>query len=200
MKHLLLSAVVALTCIVASPASLAEKPNIEANKIAREAGEAAKSQDWDTAIEGFKKAADMDRKYAGNLAAALQQRASAATKQNRFSDAVADLSDAIKAHATTGAYESRAYVYMRMNDIDHAQADYTEAIKTNPNDARLYSHRAHMLASKGDFKGTIGDCDKILKMKKGDKEAQELKAWAEARIKAKAEQAQSPAPAPPPPR
>jgi tetratricopeptide (TPR) repeat protein len=188
-------------CIISTAASICfAQPNIEANKVARDAGEAAKNQDWDTAIEGFRKAAGMDKKYEANLAAALQQRAADATKQNRFADAITDLSDAIKAHPNAAAYEQRAYVYMRMNDMDHALADYTEAIKANPSEARLYSHRAHMLANKSDFKGAIADCDKVLKMKKGDADAQALKKWAEERMKSAAGQAPNNAPPPPPSR
>jgi tetratricopeptide (TPR) repeat protein len=172
--------------LVSTSALCFAEPNSEANKVARDASEAAKNQDWDTAIDGFRKAADMDKKYAANLAAALQQRAAEATKQNRFPDAITDLSDAIKAHANGTAYEQRAFVYMRMNDVDHAIADYTEAIKADPGEARLYSGRAQMLANKNDFKGVIADCDKVLKLKKGDPGATALKKWAEERMKSAA--------------
>lgn len=179
--------------ITASAISWAQ-PNSEANKVAREASEAAKDQDWETAIDGFRKAADMDKKYATNLAAALQQRAAEATKQNRFTDAVTDLTDAIKAKPNAAAYEQRAYVYMRMNEADRAIADYTEAIKENPGEARFYTGRAQMLASKNEFKAVIADCDKILKMKKGDPGATALKKWAEERMKSAAGQAPPPPP------
>jgi len=139
----------------------------------------------------------MDKKYEANLAAALQQRAADATKQNRFPDAITDLTEAIKLHPNPAAYELRAFVYMRMNDTDHAIADYSDAIKESPNEARLYLRRADMLAAKSDFKGVIADADKALKMKKGDKHAHELKKWAEDRMKAAA--GQSPNNAPPPP-
>lgn len=171
------------------------QPNIEANKVAREASEAAKNQDWDTAIDGFRKAADMDKKYSANLAAALQQRAAESTKQNSFPDAVKDLTDAISAKPNGAAYEQRAYVYMRMNDADHAIADYNEAIKANPSEARLYTARAQMLANKNEFKAVIADCDKVLKLKKGDSGAAAMKKWAEDRMKATAGQ-QPPPPAP----
>lgn len=174
----------------------ADKPNIEANKIAREASESAKNQDWDAAIEGFKKAADMDRKYNGNLAAALVQRATAATKQNRFPDALNDFSEAIKLHATAGAWEGRAFVYGRMGDYPHAIADYSEAIKMNGGEARLYMARAQAHANPNnpqkDYKAIIADCDKVLKMKKGDKAAQDLKAWADRQMKTEAGQAPAP--------
>ena len=193
MKRFLFFSAVVILALPFSPL-LNAQGNSEANKLARAGGEAAKQQDWDTAIDNFRKATDMDKKYAPNLAAALQQRATEETKQNRFPEAIADFTDAIKAHASGSAYEGRAYVYMRMNDVDHALADYTEAIKENPGEARLYSYRAHMLANKGDFKGTLADAEKVLKMKKGDPDAQALKKWAEDRMKA-----QTPPPGAPPP-
>jgi tetratricopeptide (TPR) repeat protein len=182
---------------VIAAAVTSAQPNIEANKIARDASEAAKNQDWDTAIDGFRKAAAMDKKYENNLAAALQQRAADATKQNRFPDAITDLGEAIKIHPNAAAFELRAFVYMRMNDSDHAIADYTEAIKESPNESRLYLRRADMLAAKNDFKGVIADCDKALKMKRGDEHAHALKKWAEERMKAAAGQAPNNAPPPP---
>ena len=182
MKRFALFAVAGLIAFGSSFA--APQPNLEANKIAREAGEAAKNQDWDTAIDGFRKAAGMDKKYEPNLAAALQQRANESTKQNRFQDAINDLNDAIKIRPSAGAFEARAYVYMRMNDKDHALADYSDAIKANPGEARLYSYRAHILADKNDLKGAMADTDKVLKLKKGDPDAAAMKKWIEDRMKA----------------
>lgn len=185
-----------LFAVMATAISCAQ-PNIEANKVARAASEAAKNQDWDTAIDGFRKAAGMDKKYETNLAAALQQRAADAAKQNRFPDAITDLSDAIKIKPNPAAYELRAFVYMRMNDTEHALADYSEAIKESPGEARLYLRRADMHAARKDFKAVIADCDKALKIKKGDQHARELKKWAEERMKSAAGQAPNNAPPPP---
>jgi tetratricopeptide (TPR) repeat protein len=182
--------------LMSAAAICSAQPNPEANKIAREAGEAAKNQDWDTAIDGFRKAAGMDKKYEANVAAALQQRAADATKQNRFPDAITDLSEAIKMHPNVAAFEQRAYVYMRMNDTEHASADYSDAIKQNPGESRLYVRRADVLATKGDFKGVIADCDKALKIKKGEAHARELKKWAEERLKTQAGQAPNNQPPP----
>lgn len=186
MKRFALFGLIALTPVWFCSFVTAQ-PNIEANKIARQASEAAKNQDWDAAVDAFRKAAGMDHKYAPNLAAALQQRATDATKQNRFPDALTDLSEAIKAQPNAAAFELRAYVYGRMNDTDHALADYSEAIKMNPNEARLYSYRAHILAGKNDLKGAAADADKVLKMKKNDPDATALKQWIDGRIKAQAQ-------------
>jgi tetratricopeptide (TPR) repeat protein len=196
MKRLALYGVIALTAVWLT-SSLNAQPNVEANKVARAAGDAAKNQDWDAAIDGFRKAAGMDHKYVPNLVAALQQRATNATKQNSFPDALNDLSEAIKIHPNPAAFELRAFVYGRMNDTDHALADYSEAIKMNPNEARLYSYRAHILAGKNDLKGAAADTDKVLKLKKNDPDATALKQWIDGRIKAQAEQGPNPPPANP---
>lgn len=195
MKRFLIP-IATMTMALCSAASLHAQPNPEANKLARAGTEAAKNGDLEAAVENLRKATDMDHKYAPVLATVLQQRATESIKQNRFPDALPDLEAAIKAHPNPSVFEQRAYVYMRMNDTDHALADYSEAIKLNPNEARLYSYRAHMLANKNDFKGVMADADHVLKLKKGDADAQALKTWAQQRMQA---QAASPSEQPPPP-
>src|SRR5437016_7524894 len=111
----------------------------EAAKIAREGSQAARGQDWDKAVERFRKAAEMDRKYTQNLAIAYQQRAFSYANDQRFQDALNDLSEAIKVNPRDArAYEQRAAVEMRINDYDKALADYGEAIKTNPGEIRYH--------------------------------------------------------------
>ena len=67
--------------------SAQQEGNPEAAKIAREGSQAAKDQDWNKAIERFRKAAEMDRKYTQNLAIAYQQRAFSYANDQRFQDA-----------------------------------------------------------------------------------------------------------------
>src|SRR5205823_14333389 len=96
----------------------------EAAKIAREASQAAKDQDWNKAIDGFRKASEMDRKYIANLVVAYQQRAFAYANDQRFQDALNDLNEAIKIKpGDARAYEQRAAIEMRINDYDKALAD-----------------------------------------------------------------------------
>lgn len=195
MKTPFVFSVVAILALFSSP-SLRAQGNSEANKLAREGSEAAKSKDWDTAVETLHKAADLDHKYAPNLAAALQQRATASASQLKFPDAVTDFDEAIKINPhSASAHEGRAYVYMKMNDLDKALADYSDAIKLNPGEARFYSHRAFIFETKGDFKNAMADTEKLLKMQKGNKDAQARKARLETRLKNQS----APPPNPPPP-
>src|SRR2546430_10474748 len=76
--------------------SAQQEGNPEATKIAREGAQAAKDQDWNKAIDLFRKAAEKDRKYAPNLAIAYQQRAFSYAGDQRFQDALADLAESIK--------------------------------------------------------------------------------------------------------
>src|SRR5947209_20348882 len=63
----------------------------EAAKIAREGAQAAKDQDWNKAIERFRKAAEIDRKFTQNLAIAYQQRAFSYAADQRFQDALNEI-------------------------------------------------------------------------------------------------------------
>lgn len=195
MKTPFVYCVVAITAFCFSPL-LRGQANSEANKLARQGSEAAKDKDWDTAIETLRKAADLDRKYAPNLGAALQQRATMLASELKFPDAISDFDDAIKANPkSASAYEGRAYVYMKMNDLDKALADYSEAIKHNPGEARFYSYRSHILATKGDLKNALADTEKVLKMQKGNAEAKARKTWIETQLKNQNPAAPAPSPA-----
>jgi len=175
--------VFSLIALALAPCSWAQK-NREANKIALEASESAKNHDWDAAIEGFRKATAMDHKYAANLSAALQQRGTAAANERRFTEAMADFDEAVKATPEdAGAHERRAAVAMKMNDFDKALADYSAAIKSNPHEVRYLLYRSYILELKGDSKSSMADTEKVLKMQKDNPEAQARKTRLEARMK-----------------
>src|SRR5437016_1788477 len=119
--------------------SAQQEGNPEAAKIAREGAQAAKDQDWNKAIERFRKASEMDRKYTPNLAIAYQQRGFSYANDQRFQDALNDLGEAIKINPRDArAYEQRAAIEMKINDYDKAVADYGEAIKTNPGEIKYH--------------------------------------------------------------
>src|SRR5213595_1417138 len=105
----------------------------EAAKIAREGAQAAKDQDWNKAIERFRKAAEIDRKFTQNLAIAYQQRAFSYAADQRFQDALNDLNESIKINPRDArAYEQRAAIEMKINDYDKCLCEDTHASKTNP--------------------------------------------------------------------
>ena len=156
--------------------SAQQEGNPEAAKIAREGSQAAKEQDWNKAIERFRKAAEMDRKYTQNLAIAYQQRAFSYANDQRFQDALNDLNEAIKINPRDArAYEQRAAVEMRINDYDKALADYAEAIKTDPGEIRYHLYRGYIYEMRGDLQNAMAETDAALKINSKNKEAVERK-------------------------
>ncbi len=157
--------------------------NAEATNLARRGSEAAKNKNWDKAIDEFRKAAQLDHKFAQFLEAALQQRAAAYVAAQKFPEADADFSEALKINSRdAGIYESRAAVEMKMNDSAKALADYSEAIKLNPNEARYYLYRSYILELKGDLKGSMADTEKVLKMDANNEQALSRKTRLEVRM------------------
>src|SRR5438445_7534876 len=156
--------------------SAQQEGNPQAAKIARDAAQAAKDQDWNKAIDGFRKASEMDRKYVANLAIAYQQRAYSYANDQRFQDALNDLNEAIKINPRDArAYEQRAAVEMRINDYDKALADYGEAIKTNPGEIRYHLYRSYIYELRGDIQNAMADTDRALKIDSKNKEAVDRK-------------------------
>src|SRR5215471_21252639 len=100
----------------------AEKKNPEANKLAREGADAAKSQDFDKAVDLLKKATAMDHKYADELSAVYQQRGYAAANEQRYGDAINDYNEALKLtpEQAPRIHEQRAAVEMKIQDYDKA--------------------------------------------------------------------------------
>jgi tetratricopeptide (TPR) repeat protein len=156
--------------------SAQQEGNPEAAKIAREGAQAAKDQDWNKAIERFRKAAEIDRKYTQNLAIAYQQRAFSFANDQRFQDALNDLNEAIKINPRDArAYEQRAAIEMKINDYDKAVADYGEAIKANPGEIKYHLYRGYIYELRGDLPNAMAETDAALKINSKNKEAVERK-------------------------
>src|SRR5437764_14764518 len=88
--------ITALALCASQVCQAAEKKNPEANRLAREGAEAAKSQDFDKAVDLLRKATAMDHKYADELSAVYQQRGYAAATDQRYGDAITDYNEALK--------------------------------------------------------------------------------------------------------
>jgi tetratricopeptide (TPR) repeat protein len=159
--------------------------NQEAANLTREGIEASKAKDWDKAIAAFKKAAQLDEHYAPNLASALQQRAGVYVSQQKFQEAIADYSEALKIKAKDpDIFERRAYAEMQLKDYDKALQDYNEAIKLSPEEAKYYQVRAFIYQTKGDVKAAMADVDKTLKLDPNNQDAQQRKRFLEAKLHA----------------
>src|SRR5437588_7333411 len=156
--------------------SAQQEGNPQAAKIARDAAQAAKDQDWNKAIDGFRKAAEMDRKYVANLAIAYQQRAFSYANDQRFQDALNDLNESIKINPRDArAYEQRAAIEMKINDYDKALTDYGEAIKTNPGEIKYHLYRGYIYELRGDLQNAMTETEAALKISSKNKEALERK-------------------------
>jgi tetratricopeptide (TPR) repeat protein len=157
--------------------------NQEAANLTREGIEASKAKDWDKAIAAFKRAAQLDEHYGPNLASALQQRAGLYVSQQKFQEAIADYSEALKVKAKDpDIFERRAYAEMQLKDYDKALHDYDEAIKLSPEEPKYYQVRAFIYQTKGDFKAAMADVDKTLKLDPNNVDAQQRKRFLDAKL------------------
>jgi tetratricopeptide (TPR) repeat protein len=144
----------------------------EANRLAREGAEAAKSEDWDKAVESLRKATALDHKYASDLAAVYQGRGYAAAKNQQFQEAIQDFTEALKIKSNDPRiYEQRAAAEMKVYDYDKALADYSEASKLKPNEVRYYNYRAYIYETKEDTQNSMAETDKALKIDPNNQEA-----------------------------
>lgn len=185
MNRSLVSFVIAAATICASQiCQAAEKKNPEANKLAREGIEAAKSQDYDKAVDLLKKANAMDRKYADELSAVYQQRGYAAANDQRYGDAISDYDEALKLTPQQSAriHEQRAAVEMKIQDYDKALADYAELIKEKPNEIKYINYRAYIYELKNDLQNSMAENEKILKQDPNNKDATARKLRLEQKI------------------
>jgi len=174
MKTLFALCLVATIGLATAPAAQQEG-NPEAAKIAREGSQAAKDQNWDKAIERFRKASEMDRKFTASLALAYQQRAFAYANDQRFQDALNDLAESIKIKPDPRAYEQRAAIEMRISDNDKALADFAEASKLNPGEIKYHNYRAYIYESRGDIQNAMAENEAALKVNGKNKEALDRK-------------------------
>jgi len=176
--------IAALALCASQVCQAAEKKNPEANKLAREGAEAAKSQDFDKAVDLLKKATAMDKKYGDELSAVYQQRAYAAENDQRYGDAINDYNEALKLTPQNAAriHEQRAAVEMKIQDYDKALADYSELIKQKPDEIKYLSYRAYIYELKNDLQNSMADNEKILKLDANNQDAKARKQRLEQKI------------------
>ena len=168
---------------VIGAALLFAQGNQEAANLTREGIEASKANDWDKAIAAFKKAAQLEPRYAPNLASALQQRATVYVSQKKFQEAIADYSEALKVKSNDpDIFERRAYAEMQLKDYDKALHDYNEAIKLSPEEPKYYQVRALIHQTKNNFKAAMADVDKTLKLDPNNVDAQQRKRFLDAKL------------------
>jgi len=182
-KYFAFTLTTALTLCLSQVCHGEAKKNVEANKLAVEGAEKAKSQDWDKAVELLRKATAMDHKYADKLAAVYQQRGYAAASNQQFQDAINDYNEAAKlTPQDVRIYEQRAAVEMKIEDYDKALADYSEIIKLKPNEVRYLNYRAYIYELRNDSKNSLEETEKVLKQDPNNQEAKSRKQRIEQKI------------------
>ena len=182
-KSFAFTLITALALCVSQVCQGQAKKNPEANKLAREGAEAAKSQDWDKAVELLRKATALDHKYADELSAVYQGRGYADASEQKYQDAINEYGEALKLTSQDPRiYEQRAAVEMKINDYDKALADYSEIIKLKPNEVRYYNYRAYIYELKTDLKNSMTDTEKVLKLDANNQEAKARKQRLEQKI------------------
>jgi tetratricopeptide (TPR) repeat protein len=175
MKAVTLSLILTLSAALTAPVALSapKAKGSEANALARRGTEAAKNRQWDDAIEDLRQAVEMDKKYTPSLVAALLGRAATHAAQQQYPEAATDYDEVLKleSHNIT-AIEGRASMAMKQNDMDKALAMYSEAIKAQPKEIRFLQYRSYIYEVKNDLKNSMADAEKILKLDKGNADAQ----------------------------
>src|SRR5215471_13361672 len=176
--------VAALSLCASQLCEAAEKKNPEANKLAIEGARAAKSEDFDKAVELLKKAMAMDHKYADELSAVYQQSGYAAANDQRYGDAITDYDEALKLtpQQAPRIHEQRAAVEMKIQDYEKALADYSELIKLKPNEIKYLNYRAYIYELKNDVQNSMADNEKILKADPNNQDAKARKQRLEQKI------------------
>jgi tetratricopeptide (TPR) repeat protein len=182
-KFFAFTVITALAICVSQVSGAESKKNVEANRLAREGAEAAKSQDWDKAVDLLRKATALDHKYADELSAVYQRRGYADASEQKYQDAITEYGEALKlTPQDPRIYEQRAAVEMKINDYDKALADYSELIKLKPNEIRYYNYRAYIYEIKNDLKNSMGDTEKVLKLDPNNQDAKARKQRIEQKI------------------
>jgi tetratricopeptide (TPR) repeat protein len=177
MKNASAIIVFVLLSIFCAASTQAKKEETPATRFAQQGVEASKNKDWNKAIEMFRKAAELDQKFKPYLVIAYQHRAFAAASQQKYQDAIADLSEALKINPQNPrTYEQRAAMEMNTKEYDKALADYSQAIKFHPDEISNYLYRGYIYELRGDKKNATADTESALKLDPTNQEALDRKA------------------------
>lgn len=181
------------------PSARADKA--EAYKYTKDGIEAAKSKEWDKAIDLFQKAVKADSTAANynNLGlaykganklddaikafsgaidaepdnfAAYLNRGIIYTSQQKYEKAIEDLDHAVKLKSDNViAHRFRAFAYLQHKDYAKAVKDYDVVLKDKENDTEILDRRAFALWNLKEYDKAIADFSKIIKEKPNNKEA-----------------------------
>lgn len=124
--------------------------------------EKARQGDYDSAIDDYTKALELNSSYLG----AYVNRGIAKAGQGNDSGAIADYTEAIKMKPTfTDAYLHRGHAEFLQGNFDNAIADYTKVIELKPDSQLAYFRRGLARDCQTNVGGASEDYEKALGMK-----------------------------------
>lgn len=150
--------------LVVTPAAFAQS----ASTYVASASEKYRMGDFDSAIEDYTKALDLNSSYLG----AYNGRGLAKSHQGNFDGAIADFSAAIKLKpAFTEAYFNRGNAALLQGNMDMAIADFSKVIELKPDHGLAYFHRGLARDCETNYDGATGDYAKAQELLAGNSEA-----------------------------
>ena len=124
----------------------------------------AREENWEAAIEKYRRAIQADRTYArayGNLGFALN-------RVGKHDDAIQTCTDGLR-HANTPVerqrlHDHRGFAKSRLKDFTGAIEDFSAAIRINATNPRVFQHRAESYALAGLYKLAYDDAGQAIKL------------------------------------
>jgi tetratricopeptide (TPR) repeat protein len=124
----------------------------------------AREENWEAAIEKYRRAIQLDRTYArayGNLGFALN-------KVGKHEEAIQICTQGVTyAHSSTDLHrlhDNRGFAKSRLKDFSGAIEDFSAAIKINSSNPKVFHHRAESHALAGSYKLAYEDAGQAIKL------------------------------------
>lgn len=105
-------------------------------------------------------------------AESYNSRGLAAAKQDRYEDAISELTRAINKNPVySDAYFNRALVYTALGHVDKAVSDFTKVIELSPGFSGGFTSRGDIYLAKGEYEKAISDFTKAIEADSKNTEA-----------------------------
>ena len=141
-----------------------EKPALSAEELTDEGFAMTKQGDWLGAINKYISATEADPTYAraySNLGFALN-------RIGKFDEGIAYISKGLLFSADAALlhrmYDNRGFAKSNLKDYEGAVADFTKAVELNPNNPRVFYHRAESHAQEENYEDAYADVQTALRL------------------------------------